>query len=191
MANGYGQIVFAGDGDDLIDLGDNWTTTGAYGGSGNDTFNLPVLGDLLLVDGGDGDDVFDTDRDQDPMAAPLGTAVLYGGAGNDKITLPENVGTASANGGDGDDKITYSTIQDGLVGVAGDDGSDIIYGTDGYGMGTPKIYGDYAAFEITANPDLAGVGGDDKIYGGNGLKIGSFQYSGGPGSDLISIGSDL
>ena len=50
-----------------------------------------------------------------------------------------------------------------------------------------KIYGDETFTDIMAVGDLAGVGGDDKIYGGDEL-AGTLQYSGGPGSDLISIG---
>ena len=60
---GYGQTVFAGDGDDYVDFGDSWVKTYGYGGSGNDTFNLPIMGTFMTVRGGDGDDVFDTDRD--------------------------------------------------------------------------------------------------------------------------------
>ena len=41
MMGTYGQNVFAGDGDDYVSLGDNWVNTKAYGGRGNDTFNLP------------------------------------------------------------------------------------------------------------------------------------------------------
>ena len=45
MAGGTSfQTVFAGDGDDIVDLGNTWYGTKAYGGSGNDTFNMPVVG---------------------------------------------------------------------------------------------------------------------------------------------------
>ena len=106
------------------------------------------------------------------------------------MILPENVTSMMARGEDGDDKITYFASI-GTTVVTGDDGSDIIYGTDGPGTGTPKIYGDWDRATLATDPDLAGIGGDDKIYGGDGLKTGNFQYSGGAGSDLISIGSDL
>ena len=42
--NGYGQYVWAGDGDDLVDFGDGWAKTYGFGGQGNDTFNLPTRG---------------------------------------------------------------------------------------------------------------------------------------------------
>ena len=142
--------------------------------------------------GGDGDDVFDTDRDLDTASMAYGQ--LYGGAGNDKMNLIETTTKMYGSGDDGDDKITYFATM-GTTVVTGDDGSDIIYGRDGYGMGIPKIYGDWNQSDIILDPELAGIGGDDKIYGGNGEpdapKVGTFQYSGGAGSDLISIGSDL
>ena len=53
-----------------------------------------------------------------------------------------------------------------------------------------KIYGDEAFINITADGDLAGVGGDDKIYGGSNF-MGTVQYAGGPGSDFISIGDNI
>ena len=56
------QKVFAGDGDDIIDLGDNWFDTFGYGGSGDDTFNLPVNGEEMYVFGGEGNDIMTTDR---------------------------------------------------------------------------------------------------------------------------------
>ena len=84
---GYGQTVFAGDGDDYVDFGNAWVKTYGYGGSGNDTFNLPVYGSFATIRGGDGDDVFDTDREQTLAAPSLASPVFYGDAGNDKMTL--------------------------------------------------------------------------------------------------------
>ena len=53
-----------------------------------------------------------------------------------------------------------------------------------------KIYGDESFIDITADGDLAGVGGDDKIYGGSNF-MGTLQYAGGPGSDFISVGDNI
>ena len=50
-----------------------------------------------------------------------------------------------------------------------------------------SIYGDETLSDILAVGDLAGGGGDDKIYGGDELS-GTLRYFGGPGSDLISVG---
>ena len=61
------QTVFAGDGNDFVDLGDNWEKSYGYGGSGDDTFNLPVYGDFVTVRGGEGNDVMTTDRDTVPV----------------------------------------------------------------------------------------------------------------------------
>ena len=144
MNNGYGQFVFAGDGDDLVDLGSNWDETVAYGGRGNDTFNLPVEGSTMVVYGGDGDDVFDTDREQD-MAAVLQSVALYGDAGNDKMTLLEFAMNMYGYGGTGDDKIVH--FNNDVLMVEGNDGNDIIYGSDNVDAMTDpptmqKIYGD-------------------------------------------------
>ena len=96
-------------------------------------------------------------------------------------------------GGTGDDKIVFFNNDN--VFVVGNDGDDILYGGDGEGADGAMttihaIYGDESLSDILANPSLALVGGDDKIYGGNNLNGGmdSFFYSGGPGSDFISIG---
>lgn len=65
MNKAYGQTVFAGDGDDYVSFGDMWLKTYGYGGSGNDTFNMPVSSLFgSFIHGGDGNDVFDTDREQ-------------------------------------------------------------------------------------------------------------------------------
>ena len=125
----------------------------------------------MTVYGGNGDDVFDTDRDQD-MGEVMTDVRLYGDAGNDKMTLLQSTPKMYGSGGDGDDKIIY--FGNTLVKVTGDAGSDIIYGTDGSAMPAEKIYGDYDRLTLITDPDLAGVGGDDKIYGGNGPKIGNF-----------------
>ena len=170
----YGQNVFAGDGDDYVSLGDSWSTTLAYGGSGNDTFNLPVNGGVSMkVYGGDGDDIFDTDRDQD-ITSVVPDVRLFGDAGNDKITMLEFSPKQYGYGGTGDDKIIFSG-NTAMIAIEGNDGADIIYGTDGEGVAAgprlQKIYGDESTISIAADADLAGVGGDDKIYGGSDMLL--------------------
>ena len=147
----------------------------------------------MNVYGGDGDDVFDTDRDQ-AVTDLLGFATLEGDAGNDKMTMLEFPTKMYGYGGADDDKIIF--FNNPMVKVAGDDGSDIIYGNDGLGaaVGPPsahKVYGDETFVAISADADLAGVGGDDKIYGGSDILMGPTIYAGGPGNDLISMGSNL
>ena len=85
----------------------------------------------MTVYGGDGDDVFDTDREQTQATVIATWARLFGDAGNDKMSLPENTPKMYGYGGTGDDKITFSSNQ--IVSVRGNDGSDIIYGRDGPG----------------------------------------------------------
>ena len=107
---GYGQYVWAGDGDDLVDFGDGWTKTYGYGGRGNDTFNLPTRGVFGKVYGGDGDDNFMSDKDFDSaIGPPLTFARMFGDAGNDKMELEYLFRSAKVYGygGTGDDKIIY------------------------------------------------------------------------------------
>ena len=168
----YGQYVWAGDGDDLVDFGDSWYGTYGYGGQGNDTFNLPIRGVFNTVRGGDGDDHFMTDKDYgrtDAAGPPSTIVTIYGDAGNDKMELDPYFRSqlVYGYGGTGDDKIIYPHNASTLI--AGEDGDDIIYG-DSPDDGTPfggvqAIYGDELTSAITADASLATVGGDDKLYG--------------------------
>ena len=93
-------------------------------------------------------------------------------------------------GGDGDDKI----IMGGgfLEIVEGGDGNDTIYGTeidlDFQAPVSTAIYGDINAINLLADPSLAPIGGDDKIYGGDGLA--NQRIYAGPGNDLVTVGSN-
>ena len=54
--------------------------------------------------------------------------------------------------------------------------------------GLQKIYGDELATDITADISLAAIGGNDKIYGVDGM-LGVTQFvAGGAGDDLIALG---
>ena len=187
---GKTQTVFAGDGNDSITLGENWFTTKAYGGSGNDTFSMPAMGIYGSFYGGDGDDVFDTDNDT-AARGMFNVSLVRAGAGNDKITALYSATTSKIYGEDGDDKI----IQSGAIleTVVGGDGNDIIYGVDGTTLAAPPLgpaygYGDFSLAEVAADPSLATVGGDDKIYGGDGLQAPQ-TVAAGPGNDIVIMGS--
>ena len=80
----------------------------------------------MSVYGGDGDDIFDTDREQTQSTVITNFARLFGDAGNDKMSSPENTPKMYGYGGTGDDKIIH--YDNFLVKVAGNDGDDIIYG---------------------------------------------------------------
>ena len=111
-----------------------------------------------------------SDKDYDSAAGPPSTIpTFFGGAGNDKMELEFLFRSPSVYGygGTGDDKIIYPYSA--TSSIAGNDGDDIIYG-DSPDDGTPftsvqAIYGDELGTDITADPSLATVGGDDKLYG--------------------------
>ena len=150
---------------------------------------MPAYGISSVIYGGEGDDVFDTDYDQMPLQIPL--ALIYGGAGNDKITSLKSALSMRSYGGDGDDKIILGGS--GLEIASGGDGNDIIYGTeidvDFAVPGPISIYGDSSAIQLLADESLASIGGDDKIYGGDGLQSPQSIYAG-PGNDFVSVGSN-
>jgi len=106
-------LVFAGEGDDLIQTG-----------IGADT-----------VFGGDGSDTIDGSAGQDLLAGDDGNDVLYGGMHSD--TLNGGFGSDLLRGESGDDSLAGSDGQDQLYGEAGNDtldgggGSDSLYGGSG------------------------------------------------------------
>ena len=101
-----GQTFYAGDGDDVITMGNEYRNSLGYAGRGNDIINLPGSFDdftsTVKVYGGLGDDQLLA-----PAAGDGGdTVILDGGAGNDKI---EGIALVTNEqflyGGAGDDKI--------------------------------------------------------------------------------------
>lgn len=97
--DGLEDIVFTGEGNDLIEIDspipdtlDVPTKTRVYGGKGND--NILAKGDDRIF-GGAGDDELDA-------SLGIGNNRLYGGLGNDILLAGNN---DSLNGGDGNDKL--------------------------------------------------------------------------------------
>ena len=152
---GYGDeeydaevTVYAGDGDDLVDIHGGWHDYLINGGRGNDTFIVDggfVTGDddVMKIDGGAGDDTF-TQGAASIASNAAGTrnlsssVQLFGGDGNDKFG--KFTGTSAnlleIDAGAGNDKFSG-----GLLGSGGDwsavdvemgDGDDIVYGFDGF-----------------------------------------------------------
>ena len=83
------QVFFAGDGDDVITMGDHYQINKGYGGRGDDIIYLPTIfmatpADEVNVYGGPGNDQL---LPKDPFADAMGSdkARLFGGEGNDKI----------------------------------------------------------------------------------------------------------
>ena len=117
----------------------------------------------MFVFGGEGNDVMTTDRGND---GTLTYGALYGGQGNDRITAPKSTGVMIVYGGDGDDKI--SGVDGGFIDVYnGGNGNDIIYGGSDK-TGPPRYWGDFSNI-VNADPSLAAIGGNDKIYGGDNI----------------------
>ena len=70
-------------------------------------------------------------------------------------------------GDDGDDKI--SSVDGGATDIYnGGNGNDIIYGGSDK-TGPPRYWGDFSLSEVTADPSLNAIGGNDKIYGGDNI----------------------
>jgi hypothetical protein len=91
----------------------------------------------MIVYGGDGDDAFDTDREQS-MTTIIPEVRLFGDAGNDKIEMLEFSPKQYGHGGTGDNKIIFFGNTP-FIQIYGEDGSDIIYGRDGVGpAGGPR-----------------------------------------------------
>ena len=80
------QTFYAGDGDDVVTMGDEYRASLGYGGRGNDIINLP----------GSFDD-------------STSTVKVYGGLGDDQLLAPAEAGDGGAtvllSGGEGNDKI--------------------------------------------------------------------------------------
>ena len=125
---GYGDsdqdaevTVYAGDGDDLVDIHGGWHDYLINGGRGNDTFIVDggfVTGDddVMKIDGGLGNDTITQGAESIAMNAAgtrnlSSTVQLLGGEGNDKIDgfTGTSASTLEIDGGAGNDKIVAGT----------------------------------------------------------------------------------
>ena len=97
-----GQLVFAGDSDDLIDASLSSGENRIYGGNGNDTV---VLGENDRVFGGEGNDRI--------FATSGGNNTITGGAGADQFWI------ATASIPNSTNTITDFTLGEDLIGIAG------------------------------------------------------------------------
>jgi Ca2+-binding RTX toxin-like protein len=104
--------VFAGDGNDQVEIDPSVTTWTAelYGEAGNDHLTGGVLGDRL--DGGDGNDDLDGGAGDDELIGGRGHDRLDGGAGADRIRA-----------GDGESDVIFADFADLLLDV---DASDVV-----------------------------------------------------------------
>lgn len=216
---GYGDLdydaevtVYAGDGNDLVDIHGRWHDYLINGGRGNDTFivdgGYPGAGgdDVMKIDGGLGDDTIT----QGALSAATNaagtknlsaTVQLYGGEGNDKFDgFTGTTGTMlEIFGGAGNDKIVSGTGF-GAVDVDAGDGDDVVYDAEDeindmavreydLGAGDDVFFGGRDGQTI----DVDGGDGDDKIFGPNDVNdgvdgYGSVMLEGGNGDDIIDHG---
>lgn len=199
--------VAAGDGDDLVNVG-NYDDT-VTGGPGNDT--LRTNGGKDSVAGGEGDDKIEAGAGNDTITGDAGNDEIFPAAGND-----------TADGGEGDDAFTSETWSvdsgaDDLRGGPGIDLIDLIDHTtgvsvtlddvandgnsgegDNYHSDIENLYGTRGADVLVgsnapnyirgseANDIINGLGGDDKLDGDSGNDV----IDGGLGNDTIYGGYD-
>jgi len=153
-ADGLGDTIVAGDGDDFV--GGMFGNDQIYGGEGNDSLYGGYGEDMIY--GGTGHDSIAGNDGADFLSGNSGDDTLEGGAGNDIIwTGADN---DSAEGGDGNDKLYGEGGADTLEGGAGDD--TIWGGADGDLM---KGGDDADTFMLEDNAGsdtiIGGEGGDD------------------------------
>ena len=153
-----GSYIYAGNGEDVINMNYYETGTVVHSGSGNDIISyaehvrLGGGGDARVFGGG-GDDTINAGSGDDRLFGDGAIGKDLVDAGNDTI-----------NGGAGEDFI-HAGAGDDIVN--GDDGNDILYGDEGNdilrgGEGKDTLRGG------DGDDTLYGDGGRDHLYGGDG-----------------------
>lgn len=161
-------------------------------GGGDDTVNggFDTVG--LIIDGDDGNDVFN-------LSNTSGANVLDGQGGNDSIF--SGSGNDTISGGSGSDRIEGGGVNDSLSGggdndtILGGSGNDTLDGVQGNdsldgGSGDDLIFGGDGNDTLVAGNN---TGAGDTLAGGNGedLLIDSYwnaTLDGGSGNDTIQVG---
>ena len=214
----YESAVFAGGGDDTIDIFNGWDSD-LFLGNGNDTVTL-TAGKNLYIHGGDGTDLVEfEDEDTTYDGTEDGRykfntseGFVFVSLDVERVTInDENVNLLEQFGGilgtRGDDSIT-GTNQDDLIDaldgadyVRGLSGNDFIYGYLGNdtllgGAGNDEVYGDDGndlLYGGKGNDFVTGKSGNDELYGdGNNDTLlgmnGNDTIYGGKGKDYIKGG---
>lgn len=176
VGEGYGDMttsanVWAGDGDDNIDIAFGWYGHQIYGGRGDDTITFdgtfPTGTGTSTLNGGLGDDLFQAGDDFATNAAAM-TLVINGGEGKNRYDAFDGASTLTINGGV-DDEVIIGGADLGTGNLNGGAGDDIVYG------------GDDATNMGALNVDLGD--GNDRFYGGEGAS--TEDVIGGLGNDFI------
>jgi Ca2+-binding RTX toxin-like protein len=187
-ADGQGNYVSSGSGNDVIDVGDGYNF--AYGNAGNDTL-IGGKGDDQLH-GGSGDDIING-------GDAVGSNQLYGDGGNDQLLggnaldlLDGGSGADSMAGGDGDDSYVIdnagdSVTEQGTPGAGNHDtvNSYISIGQLWANVEDANLLGS-AALNLTGNDlnnTLQGNKGANVIDGG----AGADTMRGGAGNDIYIV----
>ncbi len=197
------EIIYANDGDDIINLTSPNYTNGditIYGGQGNDRIWSSIGDDILLgqdgndeiygydgkdyIIGGDGDDI---------LIGGKGDDIIEGGNGDDQISGNEGddiieggAGADNLDGGAGNNTISYITSQEGVnidiknnTASGGDAQGDVISNFD-------NVIGSNKNDNIIGNDNaniIEGKQGDDTLKGGLGSD--TYIYNIGDGDDII------
>ena len=200
---GYGDedyasevTVYAGDGDDLVDIHGDWHDYLINGGRGNDTFIVDGGwdadnggDDVMKIDGGLGNDTIKQGAESAATNAAgtrnlSATVTLVGGEGDDKIDgfTGTSDGVLEIDGGAGNDKIVSGTGFSGVDVTAGD-GDDVVYDAEvelngraersfTLGAGDDTFFGGRGGTTV----DVDGGDGNDKIFGPNDVNDGANDY---------------
>jgi Ca2+-binding RTX toxin-like protein len=188
------DVVFLGAGDDTFrgHLGDDVVCGGdgddqLFGNAGNDS-----------LDGDAGRDRIWGEADDDHVRGGTGNDLLRGGDGNDLIRgagggdlVVESAGDDQATGGKGKDVLSYRDATTSITvqwasGQVNGAGNDLVGHFERF-VGSPQadVINGSSGFD-----DLAGGGGDDRVYGFGDrdlLRISSGQARGGAGNDLFVV----
>lgn len=199
---GYGDdeydaevTVYAGDGDDLVDIHGDWHDYLINGGRGNDTFivdgGFSGAGgdDVMKIDGGLGNDTITQGAESMAINAAgtknlSSTVQLLGGEGNDKIDgfTGTSMSTLEIDGGAGNDKIVAGTGFGNSDILAGD-GDDVVHDVEeeinddadrvfDLGAGNDTFFGGRDGTTV----DVDGGEGNDKLFGPNDVNDGVDGY---------------
>ena len=180
VGEGYGDQttnvrVWAGDGDDDVDIAFGWYGHEIFGGRGDDTITFdgqfPTSIGTSTLNGGPGDDLFQA-GDNFATNSPAMTLVINGGEGKNRYEGFDGAAVLTINGGD-DDEVMIGGANVGQGNLNGGAGNDIVYGSGDADALTPGT--------LDLNVDLGD--GDDRFYGGEGGL--SEDVIGGLGNDTI------
>jgi hypothetical protein len=171
--------VFAGSGNDNLELGKNFSASNVRGGSGNDTIEI-VEGNLAktTVNGNDNADVISAAL----QGGANGVVSAFIGAGKGKDTLSfslvSGTNALTVAGGEGHDSIVYSAS------AVGSQSALKVLGGDGYDTIT---FNSIAASGISSNANIDGGSLNDLITfeGIVDVGAGSATIQGGAGADTI------